>query len=148
MGKLEGIQKCMEGERQEHILGKLEMVYEIMGLNSDPESEYDTEDENYKVFTMEKQELIEKLMELDSGENLHGDTQENLMVEGNSFPNAKLGIDQNCSNLVSPDFGTTPKKRGRKSLTKLRILAGEAEDQAKIIDPFYNGKGKGLPNDQ
>ncbi|GLJ26495.1 hypothetical protein SUGI_0511980 [Cryptomeria japonica] len=100
VGKLEGFQKCTEGERQEHIPRKLEMFYEIMGLNSDPESkselEYDTEDENNKVLKMEKQKLIKKILELDFGKNLHWDTQENLMVEGNSFPNAKIGIGQNC----------------------------------------------------
>ncbi|GLJ12819.1 hypothetical protein SUGI_0198340 [Cryptomeria japonica] len=64
----------------------------------------------------------------------------------NSIPQDEiLGIAETMKNPISPDCAKVLRKKGRKSLFKLRTKVGEAAGQVKLTALFNVGKGKVLP---
>ncbi|XP_059078163.1 uncharacterized protein LOC131876717 [Cryptomeria japonica] len=60
----------------------------------------------------------------------------------------KLGLHQNQEGLEKLDFGSSPPKKGRKSLIEARSQDGATENQSKQSDLWKVGKGNPLPEQQ
>lgn len=57
----------------------------------------------------------------------------------------KLGLQQNLEGLEKLDFGSSPPKKGLKSLIEARAQDGAKENQSKLPELWKVGKGNPLP---
>lgn len=143
---------------------ELDAAYDLLGFNDEDEGDQ-------KTVVAEKQELINKILNMMESENreevgeeevdipvmvnedgiqLEQMEEKEMVISKDWAPNEKprvLGIKQDCQNQDSPDCTKENKRRGRRSLNDLRAKDGLAEDQGKLTNFFNAGKGKVLPNE-